>query len=195
MLDYSQITQRKYITLDNEPYEVISSHIFRKQQRKPVNQTKLKNLISGRVIERSFHQSEKAEEAEVGVENLIYLYSNDKKGEIWFSKKNDQRNRFALPEEIASTEMKFIKENQEVEALIFTKNGEDKIVSIRMPIKVELKVKETPPGIRGNTAQGGTKPAVLETGVSVVVPLFINEGDVICVNTETGEYVERVSKK
>lgn len=195
MLEYNQITQRKYIAIDNEPYEVVSSHIFRKQQRKPVNQTKLKNLISGRVIERSFHQSEKAEEAEVGIENLIYLYSNSKKGEIWFAKPNDRKNRFALPEEIAPTEMKFIKENQEVEALVFTQNGEDKIVGIRTPIKVELKVKETPPGVRGNTAQGGTKQAILETGVSVSVPLFINEGDTICINTETGEYVERVSKK
>ncbi len=195
MLEYSQITQRKYITLDNEPYEVISSHIFRKQQRKPVNQTKLKNLISGRVIERSFHQSEKVEEAEVGTEKLTYLYTNSKKGENWFSKTNDRKSRFVLPEEIASTEMKFIKENQEVEALVFTKDGEDKIVGIRTPIKVELKVKETPPGVKGNTAQGGTKPAVLETGASVLVPLFINEGDVICVNTETGEYVERVLKK
>ena len=185
MLDYNEIKERKCIIMDGEPYEVLSSHVFRKQQRKPVNQTKLKNLISGRVIERSFHQSEKVNEADIEINNIKYLYNN--KGEYWFCEENNPSKRFSLPEEVLEG-IKYIKENSIVEAKVF----DEKVFGIRVPIKAQLKVVDAPPAVKGNTSSGATKIVVLETGATTNTPLFINEGDIIEINTETGEYTGRV---
>jgi elongation factor P len=95
-LDYSEIVPRKIILVDDEPYEVVSSHVFRKQQRKPVNATKLKNLLSGKVTEYSFHQSEKIEEAEIDEREVKFLYSN--RGEWWFADPKNPADRFKVPE-------------------------------------------------------------------------------------------------
>lgn len=185
ILEYNEITGKKYIVFEGEPYEVLSSHVFRKQMRKPVNQTKLKHLISGRVVEHSFHAADKAEEAEIDSRTIKYLYTN--KGEFWFCEKDDPSKRFKLDTSLLGSRASFLKPNTEVELLTF----EEDIVGIKTPIKVDLKVTEAPPSIRGNTAQGGTKVVTVETGASVNAPLFINEGDMIRINTETGEYVER----
>jgi len=193
MLEYNEITPRTYIVLDEEPFEVVASHVFRKQQRKPVNQTKLKSLISGKVVERSFGQAEKAQEADIDTRTIKYLYHN--RGEFWFCEENDPGKRFMLAEDVVGTSLKFVKENSLVEALVFHTDDAERMIGIKPPVKVELKVVEAPPAIKGNTAQGGTKQVVLETGASVTTPLFINEGDIIRVNTDTGEYTERVGKK
>jgi len=193
MLKYNEIVQKSYIVMVGEPYEVISSHVFRKQANKPVNQTKLKSLVSGKVVEKSFHSSEKVEKADIETKNITYLYNN--RGEYWFSEENDPSKRFSLPENIVGKEITFVKEKTPVEALVFNDNDEEKIIGIKVPLKVELEVTEAPPGIKGNTAQGGTKQVVLETGTTVNTPLFINEGDIVRVNTETGQYAERVDKK
>lgn len=190
MLEYNEITPKKCIVMDGEPYEVLSSHVFRKQMRKPVNATKLRNMISGRVMEYSFAQSEKAEEAEIEERDIKYLYTN--KGEFWFCEANDPAKRFSLSTEAVGDSSRFIKMNSTVVALSFINNDESRLIGIRIPIKVDLLVKEAPPSIKGNTAQGGNKQILLETGASVNVPLFINTGDTVRVNTETGEYVERV---
>ena len=94
MLDYNEVTVHKYIIYEKEPWEVIDSHVFRKQQRKPVNATKLRNLITGRVTEVSFHVSDKVEEADINKKTVKYLYTN--KGEYWFSEANDQSKSFQL---------------------------------------------------------------------------------------------------
>lgn len=188
MLEYNEITLRKYIVLDNEPYEVLASHVFRKQQRKPVNQTKLKNLITGKVTERSFHAMEKAEEAEIVAKKFKYLYAN--RGQFWFCEEQNPAARFSLEEEQVGEGGKFLKANSIVDILYF---GE-KMIGIKLPIKVDLKVTEALPAVKGNTVQGGSKEVTLETGATLQVPLFINEGDVIRVNTESGEYVERADK-
>jgi len=193
MLKYNEIKQRSYIILDGEPYEVISSHVSRKQANKPVNQTKLKSLVSGKVIEKSFHQSEKVSEADMSTREIIYLYNNH--DEYWFSEKNDPSKRFTLPKDVVGNEIIFVKEKTPVGALIFDNDNEKKIIGIKVPLKVELLVAEAPPGIKGNTAQGGTKQVVLETGATVTTPLFINEGDIVRINTGTREYAERVDKK
>lgn len=191
MLEYNEIKEGKIILHENEPYEVLASHVFRKQQRKPVNQTKLKNLLSGRIAEVAFHSSEKVTEAEINSRKIKYLYKN--RSEYWFCEDNNPRERFALKEEIVGEGGKFLKENMVVDLLTFVldENAEPKIVGVRLPIKVDLKVAEAPPGIRGDTASGGGKSVKLETGAVTTVPLFINTGDVIRVNTQTGEYVER----
>lgn len=189
MLEYSEILPKKVILLDGAPYEVLDAHVFRKQMRKPVNQTKLRNLLTGKVTEQAFHQSEKAEEAEITSRTVKFLYQN--RGEWWFCDEKNPSDRFTVGEHIAGSAAKFIKVNSSVEALLFN----EKIMTIRVPIKVELVVTEAAPAVRGNTAQGATKQIILETGTTIYGPLFINEGDILRINTETGEYVERVEKK
>jgi elongation factor P len=187
-LSYNEITPKKVIKFNGEPYEVISSHVARKQQRKPQNQTKLRHLTTGRVIENAFHASDKAEEADMEVREIVYLYTN--RGESWFHNKGNPGDRFSLSENQVGNKVQWLNDNQEIEALVF----EDEILTIRIPIKVELEVVEAPPAVRGNTAQGGNKQVVLKGGATVTTPLFINEGDILRINTETGEYVERVDK-
>ena len=187
MLDYSEITVRKYIILEGEPYEVIDNHIFRMQQRKPQNKTKLRNLISGSMKEVTFHQAEKVEEAEIEKANMKFLFSN--KGEWWFCEEKDASKRFKLEETLLGTAGKFIKPNIIVEALMF---GE-RVIGIKTPAKAELKVTEAPPATKGDTAKGGNKLITLETGAKVTAPLFVSEGDIVRINTETGEYIERVN--
>ena len=185
MLDYSEIRERKYIIYDNEPWEVISSHVFRKQQRKPVNATKLKNLITGRVTEISFHVSDKVEEADIDKKPVKFLYIN--KGEHWFCEANDPSKRFELPASMIGDAGKFLKQNTIVDTMLFN----DRIIGLKLPIKMELKVVEAHEATRGNTAQGATKAVKLETGTEIQVPMFIKEGDTIRINTETGEYADR----
>ena len=186
MLDYSEVTVHKYIIWEDEPWEVIDSHVFRKQQRKPVNATKLRNLITGRITEVSFHVSDKVAEAEIDKTQVKFLYTN--KNEWWFCEANDPSKRFKLPEEMVGDAGKFLKQNTVLEAMVFN----EKIIGVRLPIKVELKVIEAHDDTRGNTAQGATKAVKLETGVEIQVPMFIKEGDVVRINTETGDYTDRV---
>ena len=186
VLEYNEITVGKFIIFNGEPWEVLSAHVFRKQQRKPVNATKLRNLITGRITENSFHVSEKAEEAELESKDIKFIY--EAKGEYWFNEVKDDSKRFPLTKEQVGVGAKFLKTNAVAKALIF----EEKIIGMKLPIKVELKVTEAPPSTKGNTAQGGNKVVTVEGGASVNTPLFVNEGDIIRINTETGEYVERV---
>ncbi len=186
MLDYSEIKEGKYIVFESEPYEVISSHVFRKQQRKPVNAAKLRSLLTGRIIEHSFHASDKVSEAEIDKKEVKYLYTN--KGEYWFSEANDASKRFKLSEDIIGPAAKFLKPSILVDAILFN----EKIISLKLPIKMDLKVIEAHPTTKGNTAQGAIKTVKLETGVEIQVPMFIKEGDVIRINTETGDYADRI---
>jgi elongation factor P len=188
ILSYNEITQKKIIEYNNEPYEVLSSHVFRMQQRKPVNQTKLRHLVSGKVLEISFHQSETVPEAEISHMDANYLYTN--RGESWFAESGNAKNRFAFPEDAVSDKVQWLTANSPVEVMLYR----EKPATIEIPIKMELKVVEAPPAIKGDTATGGNKLVKLESGAAVNTPLFINDGDIIRINTETGEYVERVEK-
>ena len=187
MLEYSEIVERKYIVFNGEPWEVLTSHVFRKQQRKPVNATKLKNLITGKVTEQSFHVSEKVPEAEIDKIEAKFLFAN--RGQFTFCDPTTPSNRFSLTDEIMGTQGKFLKPNTVIKILKFG----DTTIGIDMPIKVELKVIEAHPAVKGNTAQGGTKSVKLETGVEIQVPMFIKEGEIVKVNSETGEYAERAN--
>lgn len=186
MLEYSEIKEKKFIVFEDEPYEVLSSHVFRKQQRKPVNATKLRSLLTGRIVEHSFHVSDKVHEAEIEKKEVKYLYTN--RGEYWFSEANDPSKRFELPEEMIGPAAKFLKPNILVDALLFN----EKIIGLKFPIKMDLKVVEAHDATKGNTAQGATKSVKLETGAEIQVPMFIKEGDMIRVNTETGDYADRI---
>jgi len=186
MLEYNEIVERKYIVLDGTPYEVIDSHVFRKQQRKPVNATKLKNLISGKMTEQSFHVSEKVEEAEIDKKDVKFLYAN--KGEYWFCEIEDPSKRFKIEEEMIGIGAKFMKANAIISLLMFR----EKIIGVKMPVKVELKVTEAQDATKGNTAQGATKSVTVETGATVFVPMFIKEGEINSINIDTDEYSKRV---
>ena len=189
MLQYNEVTPGHFILVDGAPYEVLESHTFRKQQRKPVNQTKLRHLISGKVTDYSFHHTDKIEEADLHTRDIKFLYHN--KGEYWFCEIKDPSKRFQLEKNVVGERGLFLKSNTVIEALEFNK----KIIGIKVPIKVELRVTNAPPAVKGNTVQGGTKQIILETGATINAPMFINPGDVIRVNTEEGTYVERVEKK
>ena len=186
MLEYNEITVHKYIIFEDEPFEVIDSHVFRKQQRKPVNAAKLRSLLTDRIVEHSFHVSDKVEEADINKKEVRYLYTN--RGEYWFAEANDPSKRFKLSEEIIGLGAKFLKPNIVMDVMLF----DEKIIGLKVPIKMELKVIEAHETTKGNTAQGATKTVKLETGVEIQVPMFIKEGDVVRVNTETGEYADRI---
>ena len=188
MLEYNEVVERKYIVMDGTPYEVLSSHVFRKQQRKPVNATKLKNLISGKVTEHSFHVSDKVPEAEIDEREAKYLYTA--KDVFWFCLPENPAVRFSVTEDQAGDQSRFLKPNTVIKQLLF---GEQTL-GFKYPILAELKVTEAPPNIKGDSATGGNKVVTLETGATINAPLFVNEGDTIRINTETGEYKDRVSK-
>jgi elongation factor P len=192
MLEYNEILNRRYIILDDQPYEVIDAHIFRMQQRKPQNKTKLKNLLTGALTEMTFHASDKVEEAELNKRSIKYLYNS--KGEWWFCEEKDPAKRFKLEENVIGNAAKYMRPNTVVDMLTFGEDEDEKIIGVKTPVKMELKVVEAPPGIKGDSARGGGKVVTLETGAQITAPLFINEGDVIRVNTDTDEYVERVTK-
>jgi elongation factor P len=185
MLEYNEIKQKKIIVFEGEPHEVLSSHVFRKQQRKPVNQTKLKNLMSGKVTEYSFHQSETAEEADIVKRTATYLYNH--RGEWWFADPKNPKDRFTVSEEILGTRQNFLIPNTSVELLTF----DDTIIGVSIPIKMTFTVTDAPPSIKGSTATGSNKVVTIETGATINTPMFVNAGDRIIVNTETGEYAER----
>lgn len=174
--------------LEGAPYEVLEMNFLRMQQRKATVNTKIRNLITGKILERNWQGSDSFEEAEIERKNSKFLYVN--KGEYWFCDEKNPADRFSLSAEAIGDSAKFLKPNTPVIATIF----KGKVIKIIMPIKMDFKVTEAPPSIKGNTAQGGTKVVTLDGGATVSAPLFINEGDVIKVNTETGEYVERVDK-
>ena len=187
MLNYNQIVQRKYIILDDEPYEVIENQVAQKNRGKPSNQTKIRNLITGSVISKTFHASDKVHEAELEKRDIKYLYK--KRDEIWFSDPNDPKDRFELDGTIIADALPYLKEGDVIKGVYF----DDELISVKIPIKVELVVTEAADAVKGNTSSGATKRVTLENGLEVFVPLFIKQGDVLVINTEKGEYVERKS--
>ena len=188
ILSYNEITLKKVILHEGEPCLVVATHVFRKQQRKPVNITKLKGLKSGRSLEVTFHQNETVEEADMENRNVTYIYR--KGSEYWFHMSGNPSERFALSEDLVGDQGKFMKERMEIPAMVF----DDEVIGLKFPIKMELVVKEAMEAVKGNTSSGALKEVTLETGARIMVPMFINEGDLISINTESAEYSERVEK-
>ena len=195
MLSYTDLKKGVIFVMDGQPYEVLDSGFLRMQQRKAVVQTKIRNLITGKVLDRNFQPSDEFEEAEIEKKTAIFIYKKSGRGpqaadEYWFNEKGNSANRFMLASDVLGKQGQFLKPNTEATTVVF---GE-KVISAKLPIKMDFKVTEAPPAIKGNTAQGGTKVVELEGGAKVSAPLFINAGDTIRINTETGEYVERAEK-
>ena len=214
MISYSDLKKGIAFILEGEPYEVQDAQFVRMQQRKPVMQTKIRNLITGKTVSRNFHQNEVFKEAEINDKEMIFLFSH--RDQYTFIEPGNPKDRVVLGATVVGDIGRFFKKNLPVTFQMFSPDsgssslgpssggasplagqagGEEKIIGIKIPMKIEYAVKEAQPADKGNTVQGGSKEAVLENGLIVQVPLFINTGDVIKVNTETGEYSERMEKK
>ena len=187
-VEYNQVLAKKTVEMNGDPYLVISSDIAKKDRQKASNTVRMKNLRTGQVIEKTLHQSDVLQDAFITKREVKYLYAN--KGEFWFCEVNNPKERFNLPTDVIGDMAKYVTENSLVEAIEY----DDKIMSINTPIKVELKVKEAPDAVKGNSSGGATKEVILETGHNIHVPMFINSGDIIAVNTESGLYSERIEK-
>lgn len=191
MLNYNEIKERKYIVLDGDPYEVLEAHVFRKQQRKPVNQTKLRNLTNGSVRQETFHVQDTVVEADLNRTKYVFSFmkSNRQTGvdEYWFCERDKRSNRALLLADLLGNDTKYLKENCEVDALVYN----DKVIGITLPIKMTFKVIDAPPAVKGNTSNGANKLVKIETGAMITTPIFVNEGDSIVVNTVENQYVER----
>ena len=188
MLDANYLKKGTVFLLEDQPYMILEASHSKMAQSRPVIQTKIKNLISGNVTSHSFKQGERLEEAELRRQKFVFLYSH--RGEYCFVEPADRSKRFFLKEEQLGEEKLFLKQNSEIEGIFFN----DQLIRINLPVKMDFKVVEAPPSIKGDTAQGGTKTVVLESGAKVQTPLFVGVGDTIRVNTQTGEYAERMEK-
>ena len=175
------------ILFNNEPYQVQTANFVRMQQRKPVMQTRMKNLINGKVLEYSFKAGERVEEAELERKKCDYLYT-DQTG-VYFMEMEGYE-QFVVDSSLLGERVRLLKEGMGVDILYFN----NKPITIGFPPKVDLAVVSAPPGIKGDSAGSVTKQATLETGLVVNVPLFVKEGDIIRVNTDTLEYAERVAR-
>ncbi len=187
-LQYNELTVKKTVVMDGDPYLVLSNSISKKDRQKASNNVKMKNLRTGGVVDRTFHQSDVLEEADIEKRDVKFLYAN--RGEYWFCAPDNPGDRFNLSEDVVGSLADFVTENSIVQAVVF----DDEIMSVITPIKVELKVKEASEAVKGNTSSGATKEVTLETGFLIQVPQFINQGDIIAVNTEQGSYSERIEK-
>ncbi len=188
MLSINDLKTGTIFIFEGQPYQVLEfkhTHVGRGGSSL---QTKIKNLVNGKIIAKTFKPLDSFEEADIDWRELKYLYNH--RGEFWFCDPNDLAKRTMLEELKLGEEKKFLKKEAVVRAIIFN----NEIKGIELPIKVDLQVAEAPPSIKGNSAQGGTKVVVLETGAEIKTPLFIEAGDIVRVNTRTGEYAERVEK-
>ena len=147
--------------------------------------TKLMNVIDGGVVERTFRPTEKFPQARIDRIDMQYLYQD---GDLYNFMNVETYDQIAINSDIVGDNMKFVKENENVKVLSY--NGS--VFAIEPPLFVELEVTETEPGLKGNTATGATKPATVETGAQIQVPLFVNTGDKLKIDTRTGEYLSRV---
>ena len=186
MLTHTDLKPGVQFIYEGQPWEVLEASMMKMAQRRPVIQSKIKNLINGRVQEKNFQQGDVFNEADLEKNDIKFLYQT--KGQYFFCEINDPSKRFFFTEEQIGTQAKYLRPNEIVTGIVF----EEKIITFKLPIKVQLKVKESAAGVKGDRAQAGTKSAILESGAEIQVPLFIEEGDIIEVNTETGIYVKRV---
>jgi len=187
MINYNELKTGSQILLDNEPYQIIESAPMFKARGSSVLQTKIKNLKTGNVLSRTFKPSDSFEEPDLKKIRLKYIYSHRDKHV--FCQKDDVSKRFKLEKEQVGNAIKFLKTNQDVEGLMF----EQELTKISLPVKVKMTIKMSPPSVKGERAQSGTKVVTLENGTTINTPLFIKTGDIIEINTQTGEYVRRVN--
>lgn len=173
------------IEIDNEPFVIVAFQHVKPGKGGAFVRTKLKSLITGNVLDKTFRSGEKVGKPQLEEKEMQYLYASDNQYHFMDTETYEQ---LFLTEDQLGISKNYLQENVVAKVLFY--NGQP--IGVELPIFVELPIVETDPGVRGDTASGGTKPAVLETGVTVQVPLFLNVGDTIKVDTRTGQYIERV---
>jgi elongation factor P len=185
MLSITDLKTGTKIEYKNEPYEVIRAEHSKVGRGGAVLRTKLKNLITSSVLEIKFKEGDKFEKPDLESKSCLFMY---KENQNYYFMDNETYDQFSLSENILQDKKMYLIENTSVKILYYN----NKPTNIDLPIKINLKVVKAPPGVKGDTAEGGTKEVEVETGLKVTVPLFIKEGDVIKVDTRNGKYVERV---
>lgn len=185
MISTADFRRGAKITYKGEPCEIIDFQHVKMGRGGAIVRTKLKNLITGNVLEDTFRSGEKFEPPQLEQRQMQYLYEQDNQ---FYFMDTETYEQVTLDEEHMGESKKYLKENTVVTIHYYR----EKPIAVELPTFVELAIKETEPGFKGDTAAGGTKPAVLETGAAIKVPFHINEGDIVKVDTRTGEYIERV---
>ena len=173
------------VEIDGNIYQILEFQHVKPGKGAAYVRTKLKNIISGGVVEKTFRPTEKFPKAHIDRKDMQYLYRD---GDLFNFMDVETYDQIALNEDVVGDSLKFVKENEVVK--ICSHNGN--VFSVEPPLFVELAITETEPGFKGDTAQGASKPATVETGATVYVPLFVEIGDKIKIDTRTGEYLSRV---
>jgi elongation factor P len=186
MIDAGELRKGVVVELDGDIYQILEYQHVKMQQRQPVVKLKLRGVRSGNFIERNFQSGDKVATVFLEHRPVQYLYND---GHLYYFMDNETYEQFVLAPAQIGDETKFLREGLVLEILTCKGNT----VAIELPASVELRVTETDPGFKGDRATAGTKPAKLETGVTVQVPLFVNTGDVVKINTRTGAYLEKIS--
>ena len=187
MISTSDFEKGMVINVNGEPWQIVNFQFYKPGKGGAVMRTELKNFQTGKVLEKTFRSGDKFKEIEIEYQSAFYLYS-DRKSAVFQLKNNKERISFPL--EKVKEFIQFLKERSEV-SIVFL---DEKPININIPTKVDLKVIEAPPAIKGNTVSGATKTVTLETGIKINTPIFIKEGDTIIINTETISYVARVQQ-
>lgn len=184
MLGFNEIRKGKIVVLDDQPFQVLSADFLKKQQRRPVIRCVLRNLRTGQNREHTFMQSDKIQEADIQKKPFQYLYAE---GNSLAFMDQATYEQVEIDKDVAGDATQFLLEGQEAEVVLF----EGSPVSVELPIKIDRKVIEAPPGVKGDTSTNVTKEVTIEGNVKIKAPLFVNEGDMIRIDTRDGSYVER----
>ncbi len=184
MISTSQFKSGVIIKYNNDLYEIIEFQLVKMQQRQPIVSTRMKNVKTGSVLEQKFRSGEKFEEIYIEEKPIQYLYHEGSKYHFMDS---ESYHEVVVNAELLGDKVNYLKEQSDA---IGRYSGEE-LLSVELPPSVVLKVTETEPGVRGDTAKSGTKPATVETGATIKVPLFVSSGDQVRVDTRTGAYLER----
>jgi elongation factor P len=187
MYDTSDLRKGLKILVDNAPYVVVEAQFVKPGKGAAFTRTKMKNLLTGGVIERNIRSGEKLEPAAIEERGMQYLY---KEGDAFVFMDNENYEQMHIQKEVVSEAADFLKDNTTVQVLIFN----ERPIGVTLPNFIDLRITHSDPGIRGDTASNVTKPATLETGAVIQVPLFVNEGEIVRIDTRTGSYVERVGR-
>lgn len=187
MLSINQLKQGFTILIDKEVYSIIEYQHVKPGKGSAFVRTKLKNLITGAVVEKTFKSDDKIEEAFIEQKKLNFIYND---GDLYHFMDQSSFEDSVMSGDQIGDGVKFLKENLDVNAYFY----EAKLIKVELPTFIELKIEHTEPGIKGDTAKSGTKPATVETGAVVQVPLFVDSGDTIKVDTRTGGYIERIAR-
>ncbi|MCM1494967.1 MAG: elongation factor P [Bacteroides sp.] len=173
------------IEFENNIYQIVEFQHVKPGKGAAFVRTKIKNIKTGGVVEKTFRPTEKFENAQIDTKDMQYLY---KDGDLYNFMDMETYDQVALTEDQIGDSLKFVKENE----MVKMKSHKGDIFAVEPPMFVELEITECEPGVKGDTATGATKPCTVETGATLMVPLFVNQGDVIKIDTRTGEYLSRV---